>query len=105
MKTITITGNIGANAVVRTLADGKQIMTFNVAVNSSKDIPPIWFGCVSNFREKMLPYLIKGQAVCVIGELMPRVYNGNLDLGVSVDKMELVGSTPNDNSQENTPAT
>lgn len=93
MKTITIIGNLGANAVRRMTSDGKELMTFNVAVNVANG-DPIWFGCVGNLREKLLPYLLKGQCVCVMGELVPRVYNGALDLSVSIDKIELCGAKP-----------
>lgn len=93
MKQITILGNLGANAVRRTTSSGKEIMTFNVAV-SAGDNQTIWFGCVSNLRENLLPYLVKGQAVCVMGDLQPRVYNGNLDLSISVDRVELCGKAP-----------
>lgn len=99
MKQMTIIGNIGAQAVIRTTSDGKQIMTFNVAVNQGEKNPPVWFGCVSNYREKLVPYLVKGQCVCVIGDLVPRVYNGNLDLSISVDRCELCGKAPEQNSQ------
>lgn len=100
MKSITIIGNIGNNAVLRTLSDGRQIMTFNVAVNQGENQQPIWFGCVSNYREKLMPFLVKGQCVCVVGELQPRVYNGNLDLSVSVDRCELCGRAPEKDSQQ-----
>lgn len=93
MKSITIIGNLGANAVLRTTSDGKQLMTFNVAV-SRPNADPIWFNCVSNHREKLFPFLIKGQCVAVIGDLQPGIYNGNLDLSINADKIELCGSAP-----------
>ena len=93
MKCITIIGNLGANAIRRVATDGKELMTFNVAVNKA-DGSAVWFNCVSNLREKLLPYLVKGQGVCVIGDLNPAIYNNNLDMTISVDKMELCGTAP-----------
>ena len=93
MKSITIIGNLGANAVLRTTSEGKQLMTFNVAVSRGEN-NPIWFNCVSNMREKLMPFLVKGQCVAVIGELIPGIYNNQLDLSVNVDKIELCGSAP-----------
>lgn len=93
MKTITIIGNLGANAVMRTTSDGKQLMTFNVAVSRGEN-NPIWFNCVSNYREKLFPFLVKGQCVAVIGELSPGIYNNQLDLTVNADKIELCGAAP-----------
>lgn len=92
MKQITIIGNLGADAVRRMTAAGKEILTFNVAVNAGENT--IWFGVVMNMRENLLPYLVKGQGVCVVGDLQPRVYNGNLDLTVNADRVELCGKAP-----------
>ena len=93
MKAITIIGNLGANAVIRTTSDGRQLMSFNVAVNQM-DGTTLWFNCIGAMREKLFQYLVKGQCVCVIGDLQARVYNGNLDLGVNIDKCELCGKAP-----------
>lgn len=93
MKTITIIGNLGANAVLRTTSEGKQLMTFNVAVSYGEN-NPIWFNCVSNMREKLMPFLVKGQCVAVVGDLTPGIYNNQLDLTINVDKIELCGSAP-----------
>ena len=105
MKSITIIGNLGANAVTRVTSDGRQLMSFNVAVNQSNN-EPLWFNCIGNLREKLLPYLLKGQCVCIIGDLNPRIYNGQLDMSISVDKCELCGAKQQENSQESaTPVT
>lgn len=98
MKCITISGNLGSNAVMRATADGRQLMTFNVAVNQqNKD--PMWFNCVATMREKLFPYLLKGQCVLVIGDLSADVYQGKVDLSVNVDKCELCGKAPEQSSQ------
>lgn len=93
MKCITIIGNLGANAVRRMTSDGRELMSFNVAVNQGED-STIWFNCVGNLREKVFPYLVKGQCVCVIGDLRPGIYNNSLDLSVNIDKIELCGARP-----------
>lgn len=93
MKQVTIVGNLGANAVIRTATDGKQLMSFNVAVNAGKDVT-IWFNCVGNYREKLVPYLVKGQCVCVTGDLSAGIYNNHVDLSVSIDRVELCGARP-----------
>lgn len=93
MKQVTIIGNLGANAVMRTASDGKQLMSFNVAVNSGANTTT-WFNCIGNMREKLFPFLVKGQCVLVQGDLNARVYNGSIDLSISVDKIELCGKAP-----------
>ena len=99
MKCITIIGNLGANAIRRTTSDGRELMTFNVAVNSGKDVTT-WFNCVSNMREKLLPFLVKGQGVCVMGDLSAGLYNNQIDLTINVDKVELCGAKPKDESTD-----
>lgn len=98
MKCITISGNLGSNAVMRTTSDGRQLMTFNVAVNQQNK-EPMWFNCVATMREKLFPYLLKGQCVLVIGDLTADVYQGKIDLSVNVDKCELCGKAPEQSSQ------
>lgn len=99
MKCITIIGNLGANAVRRMTSDGKELMTFNVAVNQG-DKEPIWFNCVGNLREKLLPYLLKGQCVSVVGDLSAGMYNNRIDLTVNIDRIELCGKGPEQPTQE-----
>lgn len=94
MKQITIIGNLGSAVVRRMSADGRELMTFNVAVNAGKSTQPVWFNCIGNCREALLPYLVKGQCVCVTGDLSARTYNGNIDLTVNVDRVELCGAAP-----------
>lgn len=93
MKCITIIGNLGANAVLRATSDGRQLMTFNVAVNQP-NADPIWFNCVGMYREKLFPFLVKGQCVCVVGDLTAGIYQNHIDLSVSIDKTELCGAKP-----------
>lgn len=102
MKEITIIGNLGSNAVRRVASDGRELMTFNVAVNQGEK-GAVWFNCVGTLREKLLPYLVKGQCVCVVGDLTANVYKGDIDLSVSIDKCELCGARPQESTQEPTP--
>ena len=99
MKCITIIGNLGANAVRRMTSDGKELMSFNVAVSQSKG-DPVWFNCIGTLREKLLPYLLKGQCVCIIGDLSAGIYNNKIDLSINIDKCELCGAKPEQSSQD-----
>ena len=101
MKAITIIGNLGANAVRKTASDGREFMTFNVAVSAGDSA--VWFNCIGKVRDKLLQYLVKGQCVCVVGDLQARTYNGNLDLSINIDRIELCGKAPE--SEETTAAT
>lgn len=99
MKQLTIIGNIGANAVRRTTSEGRELMTFNVAVNQ-RDTQPVWFNCIGTFREKVFPYLLKGQCICVTGDLRASIYNNAIDLQISIDNLELCGAKPEEHSQQ-----
>jgi len=100
MKSITIIGNLGANAVRKTASDGREFMTFNVAVSAGDSA--VWFNCIGKVRDKLLQYLVKGQCVCVVGDLQARTYNGNLDLSISIDRIELCGKAPETTESEQT---
>lgn len=99
MKSITIIGNLGADAVRRMTSDGRELMSFNVAVSRGEQ-SPLWFNCVGNLRDKLLPFLVKGQCVCVIGDLRAGVYNNAVDLSVGIDSVELCGSRPEEKKDE-----
>lgn len=105
MKQITIIGNLGANAVIRTTSDGRQLMSFNVAVNQGSDKQPLWFNCIGSCRDKLIPFLVKGQCVCVMGDLSAQVYKNDIDLSVSIDKCELCGKAPEQVNNDSAPVT
>lgn len=103
MKCITIIGNLGANAVRRVASDGKELMSFNVAVNNGQ-AEPVWFNCIGHLREKLLPFLVKGQCVCVVGDLSAGVYGNRVDLTVNIDRIELCGAKPESAANNQAPA-
>lgn len=94
MKTIIISGNLGSNAQRRTMSEGRELMTFSVAVNDNNSTT--WFNCVSNFRERQFAYLTKGQQVIVSGDLKVGEYNGHPDLSINIDRLELAGGSKSD---------
>lgn len=94
MKTIIISGNLGANAQRRATSEGRELMTFSVAVNDANTTT--WFNCVSHFREKQFAFLTKGQQVIVSGDLKVGEYNGHPDLSINIDRLELAGGPKNE---------
>lgn len=94
MKTIIISGNLGANAQRRATSEGRELMTFSVAVNDAN--ATTWFNCVSHFREKQFAFLTKGQQVIVSGDLKVGEYNGHPDLSINIDRLELAGGSKSD---------
>lgn len=96
-------GNIGNPAQLRVTADGKQLVTFSIAVNN-RDKSTTWFSIVGRASEQLLPYLSKGRQVFVMGDLDVKLYNGNIDLSVFADRIELCGNGKEE-SQNNNPPT
>lgn len=91
MKHLIITGNVGREPQVKTLNNGKNIMSFSVAVNGRKGDPAEWYGVVSNDLPSIREYLTPGRLVQVIGRPDFRVYNGALDITIYADHIELLG--------------
>lgn len=107
MLIATLIGNLGANAEVKS-ADGREFVSFRVAHNDSykgadgnRVESSMWVDCTmscSNGRPAVLPYLTKGTAVCVVGQVSTRVYSSEKDrcmkagLKIHVQRVELIGA-------------
>lgn len=105
MLQCTLIGNIGANAEIKA-ADGREFVTFRVAHNESfksadgtKTETSIWIDCTmscTNGRPAVLPYLVKGATVCVMGNVSLRVYSSEKDrcmkagMTIHVQRIELI---------------
>lgn len=98
MQQLTIIGNLGSDAQTRTLSNGKQLMTFNVAVSNKQGTT--WYSVASNLIEGVLPYLTKGRQVYVQGRPEFKVYNGTPDISLYADHIELVGRGEEKPSEE-----
>lgn len=107
MLIATLIGNLGANAEIKS-ADGREFVSFRVAHNDSykgadgnRVELSMWVDCTmscSNGRPAVLPYLTKGTAVCVVGQVSTRVYSSEKDrcmkagLKIHVQRVELIGA-------------
>lgn len=95
MKAITIAGNLGKDAVVRTTPNGDKVAGFGVAVEerNGQDKRTIWFDCSlwGKRGEALANYLTKGTRVCVSGTLSTREHEGKTYLTVSAHEVTLMG--------------
>ena len=107
MLIATLIGNLGANAEIKT-ADGREFVSFRVAHNDSykgadgtRVESSMWVDCTmscANGRPAVLPYLTKGTAVCVVGQVSTRVYSSEKDrcmkagMKIHVQRVELIGA-------------
>lgn len=106
MLQVTLIGNLGGNAEIK-VADGREFVTFRVAHNEAyndgngnKVDKTMWIDCTmncSNGRPAVLPYLLAGTMVCVIGTMSTRLYSSEKDrcmkagVTIRVQRIELLG--------------
>lgn len=102
MKQITIAGNIGRDAEVRTTQGGDKVAGFSVAV-SDRNKNTTWFDCSlwGKRGEALAQYLTKGAKIAVTGDLTIREHEGKTYLGCNVSEVTLLGGGERrDDSQE-----
>jgi single-strand DNA-binding protein len=110
MKTITIAGNIGRDAVTRKTQNGDSVTGWTVAVEDrqGQDKRTIWFDCAlwGTRGEKLAQYLTKGGKVAVAGELSTREHEGKTYLTIRADQITLMGGGQDrqEQRQEQAPA-
>lgn len=104
MKAITIAGNIGKDAEVRSTQGGDKVTGWTVAVEdrTGKEKSTIWFDVSiwGKRGESLAPYLTKGSRVCVSGELSTREHNGRTYLTIKADQVSLMGGKPEGQREE-----
>lgn len=98
MNIITIAGQLGRDAEQRYLPNGDAVASFSVADNQGKDKATIWWNCsiFGKRAEALTQYLIKGQAVTVVGNVTQSEYtdkdgNKRTSMDVRVSEIALQG--------------
>jgi single-strand DNA-binding protein len=76
MNSITIAGQLGKDAELRSIPSGEQVLSFSVADSQGRDKPTIWWSCAlwGKRAASLQQYLVKGQAVTVTGTITERAY-------------------------------
>ena len=109
MLQLTIIGHLGADAEVKT-ANGNQFVSFRVAhtetfkaSDGTKRERTQWVSCALNGDGgELLKYLVKGQQVCVVGNMTLGVASSQIQramvatCNVHVRSIELVGGSAGD---------
>lgn len=95
MISVTIAGRIGKDAETRTTQSGDPVTGWSVAADTGFGDRKVttWFDCSlwGERGRKLAPYLTKGSAVTVIGELGQREHNGKIYLTVRVSDVAMQG--------------
>ncbi|MEH1648184.1 single-stranded DNA-binding protein [Pediococcus pentosaceus] len=96
MRQITISGNIGKDAELRSTNNGMQVSNFNVAVRQNRpdnngEYGTDWFRCsVWGTRASTVEkFYKKGSHVVITGSLSINEYNGKTQLQVDVSDFDL----------------
>ena len=74
MNNITVAGTLGRDAEIRAMPNGDPVASFSVADSQGKDKITIWWNCqiFGKRAESLAPYLVKGGAVTVSGNVTER---------------------------------
>lgn len=95
MKNITIAGNIGKDATVRTTQGGDKVTGWSVAIEerNGQEKRTLWFDCTlwGKRGDTLAQYLTKGTKVAVSGELSTREHEGKTYLTIRADQVTLLG--------------
>lgn len=96
MKQIQIIGNIGREPQLVTRTNGKDYLTFSVAVTIPNGTE--WYGVCAPNLEKIRPYLTKGRMVFIQGTPRFSVYKDMVDVTIFADSVQLCGGGNRDDS-------
>lgn len=94
MNVFTFTGNLGKDCRVGT--GSTPMISFGVGVKSGfgDKAQTVWVDCViwgKRAESRISDYLLKGQAVCVSGELGTREHEGKTYVTCRVAEIDLIG--------------
>ena len=96
MKQIQIIGNIGREPQLVTRTNGKDYLTFSVAVTIPNGTE--WYGVCAPNLEKIRPYLTKGRMVFIQGTPRFSVYKDTVDITIFADSVQLCGGGARDDT-------
>jgi single-strand DNA-binding protein len=111
MNTGTFAGYLGRDAESRKTPSGHDVLNFSVAVTVGfgDNQKTLWVGCAlwGDRGEKLGPYLTKGKAVCVSGDVDIRSYEARdgktqSELTLNVQRVTMLGGRKQEYGQRST---
>lgn len=90
----TVIGNLGKDAEVKTVGQGRTVCNFSVAASNPRNKDQTtWVRCAlwGQRGEKLQGYLTKGSRVAAVGTLTTRDYDGKTYVELEVTEIELLG--------------
>ena len=109
MKSLTIAGNIGKSAELRSTGNGDKVASFYVAVDDGfgDKKRTLWFDVSiwGKRAEVLAPMLTKGGKVCVTGDLSTREHEGKTYLTLRAAEVTLMSARQDDAPRQQRAAT
>lgn len=102
MVTLEFIGNIGKDAEIKTMQDGRQFIVFTVGATQGygEHRQTRWVSVRMNHRDRLAEMLVKGTKVFVRGTPSFSVYNNEVSVSVWANEMEFCGGTRKDGDGE-----
>jgi single-strand DNA-binding protein len=107
MNSITVSGSLGKDAELKQMNSGDYICNFSIADSMGRDKGTIWWNCTlfGKRAESLSQYLVKGQAVTVVGSIIEREWTDKSDnkrksMDVRVNDIALQGGRKDAEPQE-----
>lgn len=98
MQQLTIAGNVGRDAELKTLESGDKVLNFSIAVSNGKDKDgnyrdSTWFDCSlwGKRAESLERYITKGSRLVVSGRPKARAHENKAYLGITVGELTFLG--------------
>ena len=99
MLQLQFIGNLGRDAEVKTTKEGREFLSFSVAVKTGEN-ETTWLDVAANGGAKIAEYLRKGREVFVQGNLRVSMYNGQPQLQVNGAMIQLIGKQKEEEKKE-----
>jgi single-strand DNA-binding protein len=107
MNSISVSGSLGKDSELKQMNNGDYICNFSIADSQGRDKPTIWWNCTlfGKRAESLSQYLMKGQAVTVVGTVTEREWqdkegNKRKSMDVRVNDIALQGGRKDSEPQQ-----
>lgn len=95
MNNCTFIGRVGKDAVIRNTGNGKGLASWSIASEAGWGEKKVttWIDCTlfGDRGEKLAPMILKGDRICVAGELSTREFEGKTYVTLNVREVTLLG--------------
>ncbi len=102
MRVLTISGNCGSDAELRSTPSGKELCEFSVATSNNKNETTVWVKCAfwGARGVALVPHIKKGSNVVATGEMSLNEHDGKTYVNMNVSSFSFGGGSQNDTAQQ-----